>query len=381
MSSSYVLMHKDVEVATLEMDEDYGLISKVGMVHDLQHMPMGTVYNGVVDRRNVKDWWASRSIPASRSGLRDFLESLELYDAKALLTKSMGLSLSDQYWIRPEDSEIRWKDVNFFDNPFSEDIGNLLFGSRISGSINMMSPDNTSDGVLKKRWKIIGDRRCLIKGSTGTTRQEPFNEVIASKLMDVLDIPHVGYDVIWMDGRPYSVCGDFIDRDTELVSAFRVMASQKKMNDRSYYQHYVECCSNLGIDIVPFLDRMLVLDYIIGNTDRHTNNFGLIRNVDTLEWMGPAPIFDSGTSLGCDLLTEEIVSQAGISSKPFKDRHSEQIGLVSFFDWIDFDTLYAVIPELGSIMDSSNGLIGSARRDALLGFIRSRVDDLRSFTR
>ena len=260
MSSSYVLMHKDVEVATLEMDEDYGLISKVGMVHDLQHMPMGTVYNGVVDRRNVKDWWASRSIPASRSGLRDFLESLELYDAKALLTKSMGLSLSDQYWIRPEDSEIRWKDVNFFDNPFSEDIGNLLFGSRISGSINMMSPDNTSDGVLKKRWKIIGDRRCLIKGSTGTTRQEPFNEVIASKLMEVLEIPHVGYDVIWMDGRPYSVCGDFIDRDTELVSAFRVMASQKKRNDRSYYQHYVECCSNLGIDIVPFLDRMLVLD-------------------------------------------------------------------------------------------------------------------------
>ena len=380
MGSSYVLMHKDVKVAVLEMDEDYGLVSKIGKVYDIQHMPVGTVYDGVVDRRGVKDWWASRSIPASRSGLRDFLESLGLYDARALLTKSMGLSLSDQYWICPEDSKIRWEDVNFFDNPFSEDIGNMLFWSKISGDIDMMSPDNTSDGVLKKRWKIMDGKRCLIKGSTGTTRQEPFNEVMASKLADVLGIPHVEYDVIWMDGRPYSVCEDFIDRDTELISACRVMASQKKRNDMSTYRHYVECCSELGVDIVPFLDRMLVLDYIMGNTDRHTNNLGLIRNPDTLGWMGPAPIFDSGTSLGCDLRSEEIDGRAGISSKPFKDRHSEQIRLVTSFEWIDFDALDAVIPELGTVMDSSQGLIDPVRRDAIQGFIVSRIEDLYSFS-
>ena len=380
MGSSFVLMHKNVEVATLEMDEDYGLISKVGEIRDILHMPMGTVCNGVVDRRGVKDWWASRSIPASRSGLRDFLESAGLCDARALLTKSMGLSLSDQYWIRPEVSEIHWEDVNFFDNPFSEDIGDLLFGSKISRNIDMMSPDNTSDGVLKKRWKIMDGRRCLIKGSTGTTRQEPFNEVIASRLMGALGIPHVDYSIIWIDGRPYSVCEDFIDRDTELVSAHRVMASQKKRNDLSAYRHYVDCCSGLGIDIVPFLDRMLVLDYIMGNTDRHTNNFGLIRDADTLEWMGPAPIFDSGTSLGCDLRTEEIVTQAGIHSKPFKDRHSDQIRLVSSFDWIDFDALYAVLPDLEGVMESSEGCIDESRRDALMGFIRSRMDVLRSMS-
>lgn len=52
----------------------------------------------------------------------------------------------------------------------------------------------------------------------------------------------------------------------------------------------------IGCRHSPFLYRMLVLDYIMGNTDRHTNNFGLIRSPDTQEWMGLALIFDSGTS-------------------------------------------------------------------------------------
>ncbi len=377
MSSAYVLMHKDVEVASLEMDDEDGLISEVLKVHDIRHMPVGTVYKGMVDGRGVRRWWASRSIPASRSGLRDFLESLELYDVRALLTRSMGLSLSDQYWICPEGSGIHWKDVNFFDNPFSDDIGDILFGRRASGDIDMMSPDNTSDGVLRKRWKIIDGRRCLIKGGTGLM-QEPFNESMASRIMTVLGIPHVDYDIMWIENRPYSVCDDFIDRDTELVSAFRIMASKKRRNDRSIYQHYTECCLDLGIDVVPFLDRMLILDYIMGNTDRHTNNFGLIRNADTLEWLGPAPVFDSGTSLGCDLLTREIPSRAGVRSKPFKGTHAEQIGLVSSLDWVDFDALDAVLPELEAVMDSSGGFIDPARRDALMGFIKSRVDDLRS---
>ncbi len=41
---------------------------------------------------------------------------------------------------------------------------------------------------------------------------------------------------------------------------------------------------------------MIVLDYIIANEDRHLNNFGLLRNAETLEWYGFAPIYDSGSS-------------------------------------------------------------------------------------
>lgn len=46
-----------------------------------------------------------------------------------------------------------------------------------------------------------------------------------------------------------------------------------------------------------FLSKMLVCDYIPGNQDRHYQNFGVIRNVETLEYTRIAPIFDSGNSL------------------------------------------------------------------------------------
>jgi len=42
-----------------------------------------------------------------------------------------------------------------------------------------------------------------------------------------------------------------------------------------------------NIPVIPgasmAIDKMLVLDYIISNEDRHYNNFGFIRNADTLE--------------------------------------------------------------------------------------------------
>ena len=43
---------------------------------------------------------------------------------------------------------------------------------------------------------------------------------------------------------------------------------------------------------------MLVLDYLIVNEDRHLNNFGLIRNAVTPEWIGAAPLYDNGNLIG-----------------------------------------------------------------------------------
>ena len=70
----------------------------------------------------------------------------------------------------------------------------------------------------------------------------------------------------------------------------------KKFNHHSYDQHYKKCCQEMGVDITESLDDMLILDLIVCNRDRHYNNFGMIRNVNTLQIEKAAPIFDSGTS-------------------------------------------------------------------------------------
>ena len=156
------LMHKNIPVLDIQIDEASGYIAKTCDVHHANHLPLGIpVSKGIIDRKELNDWWTGRSIPASRDGIRDALETLGIYSTALLLTKCYGLSLSDQYWICPKDSGLTWDKVNFFHNDFSKDIGEILFGHEPADitRISLMSPDNTSDGWLKKKWIIVDGKR------------------------------------------------------------------------------------------------------------------------------------------------------------------------------------------------------------------------------
>lgn len=376
----YTLMHKDIPVILLDIDEISCSISKIEQVYNEKHLPVGIhIRKGAVDRAELNEWWVDRSIPASRSGVRNALEALNLQNTKMLLTKCFGLSLSDQYWIRPFDREdLKWSEINFFENPFSEDIGDVLLGKAVKkGAFNFHSPDNTSDGCLKKRWKIIDGKRCLIKGGSAPLMLQPFNEVIATVVMEKLNIPHVPYSIMWDDGVPYSVCEDFVNADTELVSAWRILQSVKKDNSTSVYRHYLNLCEGFGVnDIIHAIDQMIVLDYIIANEDRHLNNFGLIRNAETLEWIGAAPIYDSGSSLGYDKLPEQIITGKNVVCKPFKKKHEEQIRLVSSFGWIDFKALANIEEDIKAVFKDAGMYADENRINAIVTSVKRRISNL-----
>ena len=380
----YMLMHKCFAVAELVFDETTGEIIKTGSVYDAERLPVGVKErNGRADRSLLNEWWLNRSIPNTRSGIRNVLDTLEINNTQVLPLRSYGLSLSDAYWILPEGSNINWYDLNFFENAFSEDVGDvLLFGQvRNIETFNFNSPDNTTDGYLKKRWKIINGKRCLIKGGSNLERQQPFNEVIASKIMDRLGIDHAPYSILWEDDEPYSVCEDFVTRDTELISAWRIMQTQKKDNSTSVYQHFVNCCKSLGApNVVPALDRMLVLDYIIANEDRHLNNFGLLRNAETLEWLGFAPIYDSGSSLGYNSLLSQIHTEKNITCKPFKRRHDEQVKLVTSLDWIDFSKLSDAGDMVREVFSDPRAkeLISENRKEAIAQMVERHIVSLQT---
>lgn len=51
-----------------------------------------------------------------------------------------------------------------------------------------------------------------------------------------------------------------------------------------------------GLDVTHYLTEMLLLDYLIGNEDRHLNNFGVLWNAENREFR-IAPLFDNGLGL------------------------------------------------------------------------------------
>ena len=371
----YILMHRTKEIARIELDE-FSNIASIYEVYDSKHLPVGTVQKEIVNKRALAKWWSGRSIPASRQGLKEALQKLGMTVSQELLDKCYGLSLSDQYWILPKGERIAWEAINFFDHSFSEDVGNLLFGhGSASTSMSLVSPDNTSDGQLMKKWKIADGKRILMKGSSKPYYQEALCEVIASRIASRLGINHVEYSVVWENEEPFSLCEDFITRDTELISASHIMNAFKKPNNLSEYEYYIQCAEKLGeSNIRKEVEKMIVLDFIIANEDRHFNNFGLVRNAVTLEWIGAAPIFDCGTSLWYNTQESRIKPLApSLQGKPFKKTHAEQIHLFKDFSWIDLSALDGFEEEADAIFAQSEYLSDS-RRNILVNAIRERIN-------
>lgn len=373
-----ILMNKNMPVVEVELDEDTAAILKVRKAYELDFLPVGIdVKTGIPNKKELNEWWFGRSIPASRSGIRTALERMDVQHSEQLLLRCYGLSLSDQYWMKPVDSELKWKNINFFENDFSDDVGNILFGQPAGQDIDLMSPCNTSDGWLKKKWKIIDAKRCLIKAGSNPYMQEPINEVFGTRLHQRLGGKnYVPYKVLFENDVPYSVCENFINTNTELVSAVSINRSMKKRSQFSSYEHFMNACSRLGIPgIKEFMDYMLVFDYLMANTDRHFGNFGAIRDVESLEWIGPAPVFDSGTSLWHDKLTRAINPLGEIETKPFYSNASRQMELVSDFSWIPFEELRYLKDDIREIFVPTE-FIDEERIEVLSGAVIRRVEEL-----
>jgi hypothetical protein len=378
---NYVLMHQKTAVIEIEIFAGTAAIINTGKLYEPAHLPIGITINGEKpDLEDLNDWWIGRSIPASRQNIKAALQKIGISSTEKLITKCYGLSLSDQYWVNPLESPLKWEDANFFQNNFSEDIGDVLFGNALrSKKINFISPDNTSDGILKKKWKIIDGKRYLIKGGSDPFYQQPFNEAIASAVMKRLNIPVVKYSVIFENNYPYSICENFICSQTELVSAFHIHNIRKIENANQLYEHFIKCCEELKIpDAKINLEKMLTADYLLNNYDRHLSNFGAIRNAETLEWVGIAPNFDSGSSLWCKELTKNIINSKDESSQPFSKNHSEQIKLIKDFSWLNLSALNGIEAEITSLL-SCSPFVEEERIINICKAFTSRIENLNSF--
>ena len=69
------------------------------------------------------------------------------------------------------------------------------------------------------------------------------------------------------------------------------------MGDNEEYTDVVAALLRLCPKAIPDYIRMIFLDTICANPDRHTNNFGLLRDPATGEFIGFAPNFDNNMAL------------------------------------------------------------------------------------
>lgn len=320
----YVIYNKNTPVFSFEMI--HNKIVKIMKIYNPEYRPVQVKYNkkkNIIEKNSFEHFLKGRRIPDTRQDKDIILKNIQGKSLYELSLAHFGLSLSDQYWIKEKNDSVEWKDINFFQNDFSQDMGLFMFGKSDS-SFSLKTPNNTSDGWLKKAWMLNEDKRILVKGSSKPFYQEAFNEKIAYEISKILGINHIKYETKNIGEVTCSVCENFIDENTELVPVNAIVQNVQKPNHISMYDFVIEELEKLGVnDAKKRIDEMLFLDYIIFNEDRHFNNFGFIRDVETLEVIGMAPIYDSGTSLFYNTLDTAIKSYNPDVKPFFSDRHRQ----------------------------------------------------------
>lgn len=340
-----ILMHKNTPVLLMDLDAK-GNILDIKEYLSPSKMPTGVK----CDTDALRGWWKNHSIPVERDSIRRGLECIGLSSTEELKLLSHGISLTNHYWIKEEDETLTWEDVNFWENPFSEAIGEALFNHKpIHSPLHQIgnSPDPVENGALKKRWIVINHVYYIQKGGKGLLAEEVFNELLASSLFDCIKTPHARYDLKIENGTPTCISECITDKNTELVPISQIFESVERRlyPKESEYEHFQNLLEHYGVqNYEKKMQDRLAIGYILADTDMHYNNLALLKKRDTFSL---APFYDLGTSLYAGVPTKSIdVLSDGIVARPFCNKStlgywSEQRELIQSYpdlSVLDFKT-------------------------------------------
>jgi hypothetical protein len=199
-------------------------------------------------------------------------------------------------------------------------------------SIPSNARDDTEQlGSKPKFWVMLDGRRWLFKEARPGTGED-WSEKVAAEIAHVLGIDAAAVELADYEGRRGCISLSFIDREVgeALVHGNEVLALRVTGYDKArrfgQSDHTLEnirdairslFASPQADQVLTGMAGYLVLDALIGNTDRHHENWGLrLRFHGGVHEMGLAPSFDHASSLGRELLDprrEELLTTDGVA--------------------------------------------------------------------
>lgn len=172
-------------------------------------------------------------------------------------------------------------------------------GSGRSEKIWLQNPDTGQIGLFK------------FKKDIDTT--DNISECIAYDLACILGIPCAKFEVGMYEGREGSMSYNILKKpDQILVEGIHfIMLMYPKYNPELFIdtmtsnRYSIEMIKKAIERFVPIDDllKMLMFDYLIGNSDRHQNNWAILIENGKMQW---SPLYDNSSSL-CAYISEKNI--------------------------------------------------------------------------
>ena len=296
----YQIMHKDTIAAEISDKGIVCIYDAARLPYDL-YLEEGTDFDICFNNATeFQHWCASRMLSLDRTHAKAILNAIGASqsptdrDRAQIALSCRCVSLTDVHWIRQQGEDASFVQVNLYENSLNEAIVELSLRGRALTVTNQelvtardLAHDLSTRGLFPKAWVRRNGSFVLLKdGGADTVRRE----LLASQICRCFDVPQVLYEPGEYGGEPISRSGIITSLDRSIVPmrAFEVrcinedldyLEEVKKLDEKAYY-------------------GMNILDYLIGNTDRHMENWGLLVDNCTNEPISLHPLMDFNQCFG-----------------------------------------------------------------------------------
>jgi hypothetical protein len=273
------LMSQDTQVARIENNNIIPIKPNL--------LPLYLQLNG-----DLIEWLESRAIDGHRVNSRLLKRLLRLTTAEdAEVAMHVNAStITDTYWVC-EDSErtLAYEDIRFSQNYFDNlalngdpDSFNHVNDNKL---MNSRTPELTNIGSFEKCWRIKNGKWWLFKN--GNTF-EKFSEQFICELGKLLNF-NMAHCELWEKGIKSL---DFTNGAKVNYEPARSLVNE----DIDYVNNYNKI-KNLSPHMAKEYLDILLLDTVCFNMDRHTENYGFLRDPNNGDFIGMAPNFDNNIAL------------------------------------------------------------------------------------
>ncbi len=234
---------------------------------------------------DVEGWLRDRAVDGHRTNSRLLKKALRLASADDIevVLKVNAATITDTYWFRESGSALVYEDVRFKTNLFDK-----LALQGDPDSFNQpysRTPELTNIGSFEKCWRLADGEWWMVKQGSELER---FSELFICRLGQALGFPMADY-------QPE---GDTIKSpDFTRGASVNYEAADGIVGSDEDYGLNFDALYTMTPELAEQYLQIIYMDTLCFNMDRHTKNYGILRDVGDGRILSMAPNFDNNIAL------------------------------------------------------------------------------------
>ena len=313
--TTYEIMHGENLIATITLQGQCRILEPSFMPWNLYLEETDELDGRVNNVTNFYYWCATRVLTLDRKYAKQILSSMGMSQAttdkeRAQIALSYHcLTLTDIYWVRTADESVSFAQINLYENHLQNAFVDVsLRGRQMTvGNVHLLADDASTSGCFPKAWIRERDGFYLLKDGDERAVQ---NELLASRICQCFRCNQIVYEPYEYDGLRVTRSRLMTGMEYSIVSreAFEIYAVNHDIDPMEYI---------LDLDAYSFY-MMNILDYLVGNTDRHWGNWGFLvdnktgqalRLHDLMDFNQSFREYDTPEGAGCQTINNRKISQ------------------------------------------------------------------------